>query len=39
MPCPYCGLDPTATTEDDNTGNPLYECENGHTWLVNPDEP
>jgi hypothetical protein len=35
--CPYCGLPPTATTENDDSDLGEYECENGHTWPA--DEP
>lgn len=30
--CPSCGLPPTATSENDLTGQVVYECENAHTW-------
>jgi len=37
--CPYCGLPPTATTEDDVDSEPWYECENGHEWAEDPANP
>lgn len=31
--CPFCGLAPTITTEQDEDDNQLwYMCENDHTW-------
>lgn len=38
-PCPECGLDPTATTQDDNTEASYFECENGHFWPADPADP
>jgi hypothetical protein len=30
--CPECGTPAQATTQDDDTGESFYECENGHVW-------
>jgi hypothetical protein len=34
--CPECGLPPTVLTEDDNTEQPYYQCQNGHQWQEDP---
>jgi hypothetical protein len=30
--CPYCGLPPQAMTQNDDTGEDMFEDENGHLW-------
>jgi hypothetical protein len=30
--CPFCGENPQAITQNAETGEPLYECENNHYW-------
>jgi hypothetical protein len=37
--CPYCGLPPTVTTEDDEDDEPWFYCENGHSWAEDPANP
>ena len=36
--CPYCGDPPTATTQDDDTGNAMLECDNAHVWPAEDGE-